>query len=167
MPPAERRTLHVFYQRPTRRFRARPTGARRCRADPRRTTSPSRRRPGAELILLRRDRLTLLSLAARTPRIRDLDGPRARSRWRDERGIDRIALAREGLAAEPACSSRPRHDDRARALGRDCSAGSTSARAPTTTCRAGRTARLRERAQIYFDHPRLSVATSTATAAAT
>jgi hypothetical protein len=58
----------------------------------------------AEWILLRRDRLTRLSLAGRTPRWRDVPlGTAAPSLAvvPDERGLDRLALAREGLGPGP------------------------------------------------------------------
>src|SRR4030095_4077985 len=60
-------------------------------------------RPGSELILLRRDRVTTLSLSGRTPVFRDLPvGPEPTiALATDERGIDHMQIARGGLAAQP------------------------------------------------------------------
>jgi hypothetical protein len=54
---------------------------------------------GSEIALLRRDRVTLLSFAGRTPSARDLPTPGPTfATVRDERGLDRLRMAREGLA---------------------------------------------------------------------
>jgi hypothetical protein len=104
MPPNERRTLHVFYQQPDRTFAAAadwtaPMPSSAAAYD----LANLDGRPGAELILLRRDRVTTLSLSGRTHAFRDLPiGPEPTiALVDDERGIDRIQLARDGLAAQP------------------------------------------------------------------
>jgi len=58
-------------------------------------------RPGAELLLLRRDRVTEISFAERSPRQRDIlvPGEPTIAAVYDERGVDRLQLAREGLGA--------------------------------------------------------------------
>src|SRR5262245_8741433 len=73
MPPDERRTLYVFYQKADRTFPGTPDwsaplpdGAAAF------DLAELDARPGAELILLRRDRLTLLSFAGREVSLRDL-----------------------------------------------------------------------------------------------
>jgi hypothetical protein len=104
LPPAERRTIHVFYQRPDRTFAATadwsaplPSGTAAY------DLAELDARPGAELILLRPDRLTLLSLAGRVPAFRDLPvGPEPTiAVVGDERGVERLQIARDGLANEP------------------------------------------------------------------
>jgi hypothetical protein len=55
-----------------------------------------------EMLFLRRDRVTSLSLVGRVPAWRDLPLPGTTLAVApDERGIDRLRLAREGLAAGP------------------------------------------------------------------
>jgi hypothetical protein len=55
-----------------------------------------------EMLFLRRDRVTALSLVGRVPAWRDLPLPGTTLAVApDERGIDRLRLAREGLAAAP------------------------------------------------------------------
>jgi hypothetical protein len=106
MPPNERRTIHVFYSRPDQdhAFPAAPDwtapmpgGAAAY------DVADLDGRPGAELLLLRRDRVTVLSLSGRKPTFRDLPvGPEPTIALAvDERGIDRMQIARDGLAAEP------------------------------------------------------------------
>jgi hypothetical protein len=58
--------------------------------------------PGTELLLLRRDRITVFSLGAEGPKLRDLPlaGPTIAA-VEDERGVDRLRLAREGLGPGP------------------------------------------------------------------
>jgi hypothetical protein len=59
-------------------------------------------RTGAELILLRRDRLTLLSLAERRASWRDVEvGAPTLAAASDERGLDRLRIARGGLGPSP------------------------------------------------------------------
>jgi hypothetical protein len=161
MPPGERRTIHAFYQQPDRTFPAAPDWS---------APLPSGaagydfaeldERPGTELILLRRDRLTLLSLSGRVPVFRDLTaGPEPTiAAVTDERGIDRLGLARDGLAGEP----------RLLVPG----FGTTAVLAPSGEKLArldvgGRANYFVQRrpgalvseseVEIYFDHPRLSV----------
>ncbi|HKA14247.1 MAG TPA: VCBS repeat-containing protein [Myxococcota bacterium] len=104
MPPDEHRTIHVFYQRPDRSFSDTPDWSAPLPAGTAAyDLAELDARPGAELILLRRDRLTLLSLFERRPAFRDLAiGPEPTiAVVEDERGVDRLALARSGLAEEP------------------------------------------------------------------
>ena len=60
-------------------------------------------RPGTELVLLRRDRITVFSLSGSTPAFRDLmvPGEPTLAAVSDERGIDRLRLVREGLGPRP------------------------------------------------------------------
>ncbi len=60
-------------------------------------------RPGIELLLLRRDRVTSFSLSGGTPALRDLPVPGAPTiaAVLDERGIDRVRLLRDIPAAGP------------------------------------------------------------------
>jgi FG-GAP-like repeat len=161
MPPNERRTLLVYYQRPDQTFPAVadwsapvPSGAAAY------DLAELDGRPGAELILLRRDRVTLLSLSGRAPGFRDLPvGPEPTIALAvDERGLDRIAIARTGIAAQP--------------LLLVPGLGTTTVLAPSgeTIARldvGGRANYYLQRrpgafvseseVEIYFDHPRLSV----------
>jgi hypothetical protein len=59
--------------------------------------------PGAELLLLRRDRITVVSLSGGTPASRDLmvPGDPTLAAVSDERGVDRLRLVREGLGPRP------------------------------------------------------------------
>lgn len=104
LPPAERRVVHVLYQRPDGSLPdapdwsgALPTGAAGY------DLAPLDERPGAELVLLRRDRLTLLSWPERLHRRRDLPtGPvPTLAVGVDDRGIDRLQLVQPGLADAP------------------------------------------------------------------
>jgi hypothetical protein len=104
IPPEERRTMDVFYQRSDRTFPAAPDwSAPVPRGSAAYDLANLDARAGAELILLRRDRLTLLSLAGREPAWRDLViGPESTiALVEDERGIDRLQIARTELADEP------------------------------------------------------------------
>ena len=104
LPPDEHRSLHVFYQRDDGAFAPRPdwSGALPGGAAAY-DLADLDEKPGAELVLLRRDRLTLLSWPARLHARRDLPtGPEPTlALVADERGLDRLALARDGLADEP------------------------------------------------------------------
>ena len=59
--------------------------------------------PGTELLLLRRDRITVISLSGGTPSSRDLmmSGEPTLAAVSDERGVDRLRLVREGLGPRP------------------------------------------------------------------
>ncbi|TMA33127.1 MAG: VCBS repeat-containing protein [Deltaproteobacteria bacterium] len=161
MPPAERRTIYVFYQRPGRKF---PDTADWSAPLPSGTAAYDLAdldaKPGAELILLRRDRLTLLSLSGRTPAFRDLAvGPEPTiAVVEDEGGVDRLAIARAGLADEP------------RLLVPGLGATTVLAPPGETLGRLDVGARANyylprrpgplvseSEVEIYFDHPRLSV----------
>jgi hypothetical protein len=102
MPPTERRVLHAHFgagggSLPSAPDWSAPLPAGASAYD----LADLDGRAGAELVLLRRDRLTLVSLHARTPEIRDLAVPVAPTFAivQDERGLDRLALARAGLGA--------------------------------------------------------------------
>jgi hypothetical protein len=58
---------------------------------------------GVELLLLRRDRITVFSLAGGEPRFRDLPltGEPTLAAVQDERGVDRLQLVRDGLGPGP------------------------------------------------------------------
>jgi FG-GAP-like repeat len=161
MPPDERRTVHVFYQRTDHAFpdaadfhAPLPTGAAAY------DLAELDEQPGAELILLRHDRITLLSLSGRKPAFRDLElGPEPTiALVTDERGLDRMQIARPELAAQP----------RLVVPG----LGTTTVLTPTGETigrldvggRANYFVQRRPGAlvseseiEIYFDHPRLSV----------
>lgn len=104
LPPSERRRLHVHFQR--------ADGTLPERADWQAQLSPGvaaydlaelDAAPGWELLLLRRDGLSVLSFPGREPRSRELrvpGGPTVAAVG-DERGIDRLRIARAGLADEP------------------------------------------------------------------
>ena len=94
----ERRSLHVFYERRRRASATRPIGAaaalRRRGLRPRGARRTARRR--ADPAAPRPAHAALLPAAGRSCAICRPD-PSRRSRRGDERGIDRLALAREGL----------------------------------------------------------------------
>jgi len=110
LPPHERRVIHVFYQRPDGVF---PAASDWSRALPGGVgaydLAELDARPGAELILLRRDRLTLLSLAGREPAFRDLPigAEPTIAVAGDERGVDRMQIARDGLGGRRPTRSEP------------------------------------------------------------
>jgi hypothetical protein len=104
LPPDERRKIVAYYQRP----------------DGTLADAPDWRGPlpdgvaaydlanldadaAVELILLRQEGLTLFSLADRQPRSRNLAVPEIPTiaAIHDERGVDRLRIARTGLAEEP------------------------------------------------------------------
>ena len=60
-------------------------------------------RPGVEMLFLRRDRVTVFSLAGGTPVFRDLPvpGEPTLAAVGDERGLDRLRLVHEGLGPRP------------------------------------------------------------------
>ncbi len=100
LPPGDRRSLHVFFQRADGALPAEPDWSGELPAGAGAyDLAEVDAHPGAELILLRRDRLTLLSWPGRLHARRDLPtGPEPTlALVADERGIDRLALARDGL----------------------------------------------------------------------
>jgi VCBS repeat protein len=161
MPPAEKRTLHVFYQQADRTF---PSAADWSAPLPGGSAAYDLanldEKPGDELILLRRDRVTLLSLAARTPAFRDLvtGSESTIALVSDERGVDRLALARDGLANErrllvPGLGSTLVLAPSGERLGRL----DVGARANYYLPRRPGPLVSESELEIYFDHPRLSV----------
>lgn len=161
MPPGERRTIHVFYQRPDRTFpdaadwsAPLPSGAAAY------DLSELDERPGAELILLRRDRLTLLSLSGRAPVFRDLAvGPEPTiAAVADERGVDRMGIARDGLGGEPRLLV-PGFGTTAvlAPSGKMLARLDVGARANYFLQRRPGPFVSESEVEIYFDHPRLSV----------
>jgi hypothetical protein len=160
MPPGERRTLHVFYQRPDHSFAAQadwsapvPEGSAAY------DLAQLDDRPGAEVILLRRDRLTLLSLGGREPAFRDLAVPAGTiAVAADERGVDRMALARDGLASEPRLLAPGLGTTTVLApSGEVLGRLAVGARANYYLPRRPGPLVSESEAQLYFDHPRLSV----------
>ncbi len=161
MPPEERRTLHVFYQRPDGTYAAEPDWSTRLPSGSAAyDLSELDERPGAELMLLRSDRVTLLSLSGRELSSRDLAvGPAPTiGVITDERGIDRLRIARDGLADAP------------RLLvpgfgtvtvltpsGEVVGKLDVGARANYYTPRRPGPLVAESEVQIFFDHPRLSV----------
>ncbi len=161
MPPGEQRTIHVFYQQPDRTFPAAadwtaplPSGVAAY------DLAELDGHPGAELILLRRDRLTVLSLSGRVPAFRDLTvGPEPTiAVVTDERGVDRVQIARDGLAGEPRLLV-PGFGTTAvlRPSGQMLARLEVGARANYYTPRRPGPSVSESEAQIFFDHPRLSV----------
>src|SRR5262249_6651599 len=59
--------------------------------------------PGVEMLFLRRDRVTVFSLAGGTPTFRDLPvpGEPTLAAVGDERGLDRLHIVHEGLGPRP------------------------------------------------------------------
>jgi hypothetical protein len=103
LPPREKRAIHVFYQKEDRTFGPSsdwsaplPAGAGAY------DLAELDAQPGSELLLLRRDRITVLSLAGRVSAFRDLPiaSEPTLAMVADERGLDRLQLARSGLAGE-------------------------------------------------------------------
>lgn len=104
VPPDERREVRVHFQRADDGLRKIPDW-----------TSPLPSgvaaydladidgRPGIEMILLRRDRITLLSFAGREPKQTDVavPGDATIAVTHDERGVDRLRIALEGLRPSP------------------------------------------------------------------
>jgi hypothetical protein len=161
MPPGERRTIHVFYQRPDATFSDAadwsapvPSGAAAY------DLAELDERPGVELILLRRDRLTLLSLEGREPAFRDLTvGPEPTiAAVADERGVDRLGIARDGFGGEPRLLV-PGFGTTAvlAPSGKMLARLDVGARANYFLQRRPGALISESEAQIYFDHPRLSV----------
>jgi FG-GAP-like repeat len=103
MPPDESRAIEARFQRPDGTL---PAAADWSGPVPRGAAAYDLAdldgQPGVEMVLLRRDRLTLLSLSARTPHFRDLPvpGPTLAVAG-DERGLDRLRIVRSGLGAAP------------------------------------------------------------------
>jgi hypothetical protein len=161
IPPEERRTVDVFYQRPDRTFPAAPDwSAPLPGGSAAYDLANLDARAGGELILLRRDRLTLLSLAGREPAFRDLAvGPEPTiALVDDERGVDRLQIARAGLADElrlvvPGLGTTAVLTTTGELLGRL----DVGARANYYLPRRPGPLVAESEAQIYFDHPRLSV----------
>jgi hypothetical protein len=101
LPPDERRSLHVHFGRtgdlPALPDLSLPVPSGTAAYD----LAEVDGRPGAELLLLRRDRVTRLSFHGRTPVSFDLlvpGGPTIAA-VEDERGMDRLALVRRGIGA--------------------------------------------------------------------
>ena len=102
MPPTERRVLHAHFGTPTGSLRDAPDwSAPLPEGAVAYDLADVDARAGAELLLLLRDRLTLVSLHGRMPALRDIAVPAAPTIAivQDERGMDRLAIARAGLGA--------------------------------------------------------------------
>jgi hypothetical protein len=102
LPPSERRVLHAHFGAPDGSLPAAPDWSAPVPAGAAAyDLADLDGRAGAEILLLRRDRLTRVSLHARAPEQRDLAVPVAPTFAivQDERGMDRLALARTGLGA--------------------------------------------------------------------
>ena len=160
MPPDERRTLDVFYQRPDHSFAAEPDWSVRLPSGSAAYDLANLdANAGAELILLRRDRLTILSLAGRAPAWRDLvTGPGSTIALADdERGIDRLQLARPELGdgprlLVPGLGTAAVLSPSGESLGRI----EVGARANYYLPKRPGPFVAESEAQIFFDHPRLS-----------
>jgi hypothetical protein len=160
MPPEERRTLAVFYQRDDHTFAAAPDwSAPLPRGSAAYDLADLDGRAGGELILVRRERLTVLSLAGREPAWRDLpvDGSTI-ALADDERGIDRLQLARVELGdgprlLVPGLGSAAVLTGSGERLGRI----DVGARANYYLPKRPGPLVAESEVQIFFDHPRLSV----------
>ena len=103
LPPAEVRTLHVHFggadALPEQPDWSLPVPSGSAAYD----LADVDGRPGAEILLLRRDRVTRLSLHGRVAARLDLPVPGGPSiaAVQDERGMDRLALVRSGLGPRP------------------------------------------------------------------
>ena len=102
LPPNQQRKLRVHFQREDGGFREAPDWVAPL-PDGAGAYDFVRTADGAEEIcFMRRDRVTRLSLAGRAPAWRDVQLPGTTLAVApDERGIDRLRLARDGLAAAP------------------------------------------------------------------
>jgi FG-GAP-like repeat len=161
IPPEERRTVDVFYQRPDSTFAAAPDWSTPLpRGSAAYDLADVDARAGGELILLRRDRLTLLSLAGREPSLRDLAvGPEPTiALVDDERGVDRLQIARAEFANGPRLLV-PGLGTTAvlAASGELLGRLDVGARANYYLPKRPGPLVAESEAQIFFDHPRLSV----------
>ncbi len=161
MPLAEKREIRVHYQRPDHTLSPfpdwvapLPDGVAAY------DLAQLDDQPGIELILLRRDRLTILSLPGREPAFRDMrvPDPPTVALVRDERGVDRLRIARFGLADElrlvvPGTARTAVLTKTGDTLGRLEVGGRSNF---LVYPRPGPLISENE-IEIYFDHPRLSV----------
>jgi hypothetical protein len=100
MPPEEERTLHIHFRRDDRTLSDRPDATRPlpdgvAAYDLANVDG----RPGAELLLLRRHHVNVLSMHARRLAMSELPvpGDPTIAAVHDERGVDRLRIARDGL----------------------------------------------------------------------
>lgn len=103
VPPHARRLLHVYFQRAAAALPRQPDWSGAVLAGAAAfDVADLPDGPGEELLLLRRDRLSVLSFAGRTLARRDLPipGEPTLATEEDERGLDRLRLAQAGLAPE-------------------------------------------------------------------
>ncbi len=161
MPPDERREIQVYYQHPDGEFPARPDWSSPLpRGVGAYDLAPLDDRAGEELILLRSDRLTLLSWPGREASSRDLmvgEGATIAA-VPDERGVDHLAIARAGLGPElrllvPGLGQSTVLSPSGEVLGRLEVGGRANYYVPL---RPGPMVSENE-VEIYFDHPRISV----------
>ncbi|MGH0028211.1 MAG: FG-GAP repeat domain-containing protein, partial [Myxococcota bacterium] len=102
MPPDEERTLYVHFGADRRVPPAPDWSMRVPSGSAAYDLADVDGRPGAELLFLRRDRVTRISLHGRSPALHDLVTPASPTiaAVQDERGLDRLKLVRRGLGAE-------------------------------------------------------------------
>ena len=104
LPPNERREIQVFFQAADGTMPAKPSWKGKLPSGAAAYDLANLdASPESELVLLRRDRLTLFSLPGRQPSFRDLPlgVEPSIAVVVDERGLDRMLLVRDGLADEP------------------------------------------------------------------
>lgn len=101
LPPEERRSLHVHFGRPDGLPELPDLSLPVAPGVAAYDLAEIDGRSGAELLLLRRDRVTRLSFHGRVPTSKDLpvSGGPTIAAVQDERGLDRLALVRRGLGA--------------------------------------------------------------------
>jgi len=104
MPPNERRTIHVYRQTPDGRYRASPDSSVEVPPDSAiYDIADIRDTPGDELLVLRPDRMTVVSLAESDGPRWDwvIDGPTTLGAAEDERGFERFRLAYDEFDDQP------------------------------------------------------------------
>ncbi len=162
LPPNERREIHVFYQRKDGAFSDAadwrgplPSGVAAY------DLADLDERAGEELLLLLRDRVTVYAFAGREKTTRELPAGAQPTiaLVTDERGVDRVDLVHEGLAGDAAALLIPGTGWTSVVDVTGASRGVLDVGARANYYIPKRPGPLvsESEAEIYFDHPRLSV----------